>query len=71
MTRISITGMLWRKKRNKLEPVRGELSRKINDRAVKELAGYLKIDTQQFINVGTPLDLSFVSQIRDYLSDRE
>ena len=59
------------KKRNKLEPVRVELSRKINDKAVKELAGYLKIDTQQFINVGTPLDLSFVSQIRDYLSDRE
>ncbi len=59
------------KKRNRLEPIRVELSRKINDKAIQELAGYLKINPRHFINVATPLDLSFVFQLQSYLSDRK
>lgn len=59
------------KKRNKLSPVRVELSRKINDKAKQELSNYLEIGTGHFIDVNTPLDMSFVFQIRDYLSENE
>ena len=58
------------KKRNKLSPVRVELSRKINDKAKVELSKYLEIGTDHFINVETPLDMSFVFQIQNYLSEK-
>ena len=58
------------KKRNKLSPVRVELSRKINDKAKVELSNYLEIGTDHFINVETPLDMSFVFQIQNYLSEK-
>ena len=58
------------KKRSKLSPVRVELSRKINEKARDELSGYLEIGSGHFINVETPLDLSFVFQIQNYLSER-
>lgn len=58
------------KKRNRLSPVRAELSREINDKAKQELSNYLEIGTDHFINVSTPLDLSFVFQIQNYLSDK-
>lgn len=57
------------KKRNKLAPVRVELSRNINDMAKEELSNYLEIGTGHFINVDTPLDMSFVFQIQNYLSE--
>ena len=57
-------------KRNKLSPVRVELSRKINDKAKVELSNYLEIGTDHFINVETPLDMSFVFQIQNYLSEK-
>lgn len=58
------------KKRNKLSPVRVELSRKINDKAKAELSNYLEIGKGHFINVETPLDMSFVFQIQNYLSEK-
>lgn len=58
------------KKRNKLEPVRVELSRIINDSAKKELAKYLDVGTDYFIDVETPLDLSFVGELRNSLANR-
>ena len=58
------------KKRNKLAPVRVELSRKINDSAKVELSNYLEIGTGHFINVQTPLDLSFVFELQNYLSEK-
>lgn len=58
------------KKRNKLEPVRVELSRIINDSAKKELAKYLDVGTDYFIDVETPLDLSFAGELRSSLANR-
>lgn len=58
------------KKRTKLTPVRIELSRKINEKAKKELSNYLKVGLPHFIDVGTPLDLSFVFQLQNYLKEK-
>ncbi len=58
------------KKRNKLAPVRVELSRRINDKAKKELSNYLEIDIGHFIDIETPLDMSFVFQLQNYLSEK-
>lgn len=59
------------KKRNRLEPVRVELTRELDDHLVGELAKYLKIEKNQFIHVGTPLDLSFVFSLQNYLRERK
>ncbi len=58
------------KKRTKLTPVRMELSRKINDKAKKELSKFLGIGIRHFIDVGTPLDLSFVFGLQNYLKEK-
>ena len=58
------------KKRTKLTPVRVELSRKINNQAKTELSNYLMVDVNHFIDVETPLDLSFVFELQNYLADR-
>lgn len=58
------------KHRNKLSPVRVELSRKISGKVKKELAKFLKIDTDQILDVKTPLDLSFVFGLQSYLRER-
>ena len=58
------------KKRVRLDPVRVELSRKINDEAKRELSNFLEIGTSHIINVKTPLDLSFVFTLQNYLRDR-
>ncbi len=58
------------KQRNKLTPVRVELSRDINGKAKQELSKYLKIDTEYFIDVRTPLEMSFVFDIQNYLRDK-
>lgn len=59
------------KKRGKLTPVRVELSRRINERAKRELSGYLMVGVEHFIDVGTPLDLSFVFDIQSFLKEKE
>ena len=58
------------KKRTKLTPVRMELRRKINNKAKKELFKYLKLGIKYFIDVGTPLDLSFVFGLQNYLKEK-
>ena len=58
------------KKRNKLEPVRVELSRIINESAKNDLAKYLDVGTDYFIDVETPLDLSFAGELRNSLANR-
>lgn len=55
------------KKRSRLEPVRVELTRHINEAAVQELSKYLKIERSHIFNVSTPLDLSFVFKLQAYL----
>lgn len=58
------------KQRTRLSPVRLELSRQINSKKKKELAKFLGVHTNHIIQVGTPLDLSFVFQLQGYLRDR-
>ena len=58
------------RKRNKLSPVRIELSREINDKAKAELSNYLEIGKGHFIEVETPLDLSYVFELQNYLADK-
>ncbi|WP_288724717.1 polyphosphate kinase 1 [uncultured Treponema sp.] len=59
------------KQRKRMSPVRLELSRQINESAKKELSGILEIDGSHIINAGTPLDLSFVFQIRDFIRSKK
>lgn len=58
------------KQRNRLNPVRVELSRKINDKAKQELSQFLEIGMNHIINVETPLDLSFVFALQNYLREK-
>lgn len=58
------------KQRTRLNPVRVELSRKINDQAKTELAKFLEIGLNHIIDVETPLDLSFVFLLQEYLRDK-
>ena len=57
------------KKRTRLNPVRVELSRKINDKAKEELSQFLEIGMNHIIYVKTPLDLSFVFELQEYLRE--
>lgn len=59
------------KKRSRLEPVRVELSRELDENIVAELAGYLDINKKHFIHVGTPLDLSYVFKLQNYLEGKK
>ncbi len=58
------------KRRTRLNPVRVELSRKINDKDKKKLAQFLKIGMDHIIDVKTPLDLSFVFELQNYLRNQ-
>ena len=58
------------KKRTRLKPVRIELSRSINHKAKKLLSNFLEIGTDHIIEVGTPLDLSFVFELQNMLRDK-
>ena len=53
--------------RDRLGPVRLELSRHLSDETRKELADHLRMKERHIIEVNTPLDLSFVFQLRDVL----
>lgn len=59
------------KKRVRLDPVRVELSRKINEDAKRELSNFLEIGRNHIIRVQTPLDLSFVFELQNYLHDQK
>lgn len=58
-------------KRKRLSPVRLELSREIGKDAKKELCAYLDLRKEHVIQVKTPLELSFVFQIQNYLKGKE
>lgn len=58
------------KQRNRLSPVRVELSRTINSKAKKELSQFLEIGLNHIINVETPLDLSFVYALQNHLREK-
>ena len=55
------------KKRQKLAPVRIELSRKLSEGSVKLICEHLAIKSQYVFRSQAPLDLSFVFQIEDAL----
>ena len=59
------------KQRKRLSPVRLELSRKINSKLVGELCKFLGLEKNHVFFSETPLDLSFVFQIQNYLRDKE
>lgn len=59
------------KQRKRLSPVRIELSRKINKKVVDELCGFTDLDKDHVFYSATPLDLSFVFQLQDYLRNKE
>lgn len=59
------------KQRKRLSPVRVELSRKINSKLVGELCEYLGLEKKHVFFSETPLDMSFVFQIQNYLRDKE
>lgn len=58
------------KRRTRLSPVRLEISRDINHKVKEELAKYLDIRTNHIIKVDTPLDMSFVFELQNYLRDK-
>jgi len=58
-------------KRKRLSPVRLELSREISKDAKKELCRHLDLKKEHVIQVKTPLELSYVFQIQNYLKDKE
>lgn len=55
------------RKRKKLSPVRIELSREIDGDIIELLCEFLELDTNFVFRNESPLDLSFVFQIQDYL----
>lgn len=59
------------KRRNRLSPVRIELSRELGNETISELAKYLEVKKKNFICVDTPLDLSFVFQLQCYLENKK
>ena len=59
------------KQRSRLNPVRVELSRKINDKAKEQLSQFIEIGLNHIINVETPLDLSFVFELQHFLRNKQ
>lgn len=58
------------KQRTRLNPVRLEFSRNIDDKVKKEIAKFIGTREEHLIKVDTPLDLSFVFQLQNYLRDK-
>lgn len=56
-------------KRRRLSAVRMELSRSINENTKKQLAKLVGIETDHVIEIGTPLDLSFISLLQKWLKN--
>ncbi len=59
------------KQRKRLSPVRLELSRKLSSSVVSELCQYLGLSKKHIFLSATPLDLSFVFQIQNFLREKE
>ncbi len=58
------------KRRNRLSPVRLEMTREMTDKIRSLLAKKLALDENQILQVRTPLDLRFVSQLQQALAGR-
>lgn len=56
-------------KRRRLSAVRMELSRSINENTKKQLAKLVGIETDHVIEIGTPLDLSFIFLLQKWLKN--
>ena len=59
------------KKRKKLCPVKLEFSRPIGDSTIAAMCYNLDISSDRIFYLDSPLDLSFVSEIEDYLKDKK
>ena len=57
------------KKRTRLNPVRVEITRDIDDKMKSEIAKYIGISEKHIIKSGTPLDLSFGFLLQNYLRE--
>lgn len=58
------------KRRKKLCAVRAELSRTLDDDVVEKLCEHLDLEKEQVFCTDSPLDLSFVFQLQNYLKDK-
>ncbi|MBP1564109.1 MAG: polyphosphate kinase 1 [Oscillospiraceae bacterium] len=58
------------KRRKRLSPVRMELSRELDGEIVDKLCGYLDIERKYVFRNMSPLDLSFVFGLQDYLRQK-
>lgn len=58
------------KKRTRLNPVRIEITRDINDKMKSEIAKYIGVSEKHIIKSGTPLDLSFGFLLQNYLREK-
>ena len=58
------------KKRTRLNPVRIEITRDIDDNMKSEIAKYIGISEKHIIKSGTPLDLSFGFLLQNYLREK-
>lgn len=58
------------KKRTRLDAVRIELSRNMDDKIKKELSHFTNIGSEYILDVKTPLDLSFVFSLQAYLKEQ-
>ncbi len=55
------------KRRQRLNPVRIELSRQLGEDAIEQLCKHLKLDRSRVFSYDTPLDVSFLSRLCDTL----
>lgn len=58
------------RQRRRLAPVRLEMSRKLEDKTVETLCRYVEVNRKYVFKNETPLDLSFLSQLRDVLRQK-
>lgn len=59
------------RKRKKLCPVKMEYSRVMDDAVIESLCSYLGLSHRQVFHSEAPLDLSFMSALRDYLRNKK
>ena len=58
------------KQRKRMNPVRLELSRKLNKKLIAEICKYISVDKSHVFTSNVPLDMSFVFAIQNYLRNQ-
>ena len=58
------------KKRKRMNPVRMELSRKLNKKLVADICKYINMEKSHVFQSSVPLDMSFVFSIQNYLKSK-